>query len=59
MQPSDSPFNSIAPTQSGAPEAVGSFTMTYGARSQVSFSSNSIPTTPVPEGYDDPVRKSI
>ncbi len=48
--PSNSPFNSIAPTQSGAPEAIGTFTMTYGARSPVSFN-QSIPTTPVPEGY--------
>ncbi len=48
--PSDSPFNSIAPTQSGAPEANGTFTMTYGARVPVSFN-QSIPTTPVPEGY--------
>ncbi len=49
--PSNSPFNSIAPTQSGAPEATGTFTMTYGARVPVSFSNNDIPTTPVPEGY--------
>ncbi len=51
--PSDSPFNSIAPTQSGAPEAIGTFTMTYGARSPVAWNTGDItvPTTPVPEGY--------
>ncbi len=48
---SDSPFNSIAPTTSGAPEAIGTFTNTYGARSPVSFSLLGFPTTPVPEGY--------
>ncbi len=31
--------------------STGTFTLTYGARSPVSFSRNSIPTTPVPEGY--------
>ncbi len=42
----------IAPLSgSSAPNTVGTFIMTYGARSQVSFSNNSIPTTPVPEGY--------
>ncbi len=35
---SNSPFNSILPTSSGAPETSGTFTMTYGARSPVSFS---------------------
>ncbi len=34
---SDSPFNSIAPTNSGAPETSGSFTMTYGARAPVTI----------------------
>ncbi len=34
-----------------AEQTSGYFVMTYGARSAVSFSSNEIPTTPVPEGY--------
>ncbi len=49
--PSDSPFNSIAPTDSGAPDAIGTFTMTYGARSPVAWNTTTVPTTPVPEGY--------
>ncbi len=49
--PSDSPFNSIAPTPTGAPEAIGTFTMTYGARSPVTWKPTTVPTTPVPEGY--------
>ncbi len=49
---SDSPFNSNLSTQSGAPETIGAFTMTYGSRVPVSFTiQNSIPTTPVPQGY--------
>ncbi len=47
---SDSPFNSVAPTSTGAPEAFGQFTMTYGARSPVTFSS-ALPGPAVPEGY--------
>ncbi len=48
---SNSPFNDILPTNSGAPETSGQFTMTYGARSPVAWVPTTVPTTPVPEGY--------
>ncbi len=48
---SNSPFNFISPTESGAPETSGTFTKTYGARAPVTFTSYNMPTTPVPEGY--------
>ena len=49
---SNSPFNNyILPTNSGAPETSGTFTMTYGARTPVTLNLN-IPTYAIPQGYD-------